>query len=224
MLLMPDPDTAFMDPFRDTPTLVMICDVGDPITKKPYPRDPRQVALKAEAFVGSSGVADKAFFGAEAEFFIFDSIRFDSQPQHSFYYLGAVRAAGTRAAKRHNLGNNPLTRKAISPCPPMDPLQDIRTEMVVTLIEMGIPIEAHHHEVATGGQCEIDMRFRHAGEDGRQRDDVQVRHQERRRPARQESSPSCPSRSLATTAPACTRTCRSGKMANRFLPATNMRA
>ena len=89
MLLMPDPNTAFMDPFRDTPTLVMICNVGDPITHKPYPRDPRQIAIRAEAHLKDSGVADQAFFGAEAEFFIFDSIRFDSQPQHSFYYIDA---------------------------------------------------------------------------------------------------------------------------------------
>ena len=159
MLLMPDPDTAFMDPFRDTPTLVMICNVGDPITKKPYPRDPRQVALKAEAFVGSSGVADKAFFGAEAEFFIFDSIRFDSQPQHSFYYIDSDEGRWNTGREEHNLGYRPRYKEGYFPAPPMDHFQDLRTEMVMKMIEVGMDIECHHHEVATGGQCEIDQRF-----------------------------------------------------------------
>src|SRR5580704_14930620 len=159
MLLMPDPDTAFMDQFRDTPTLVIICNVGDPITKKPYPRDPRQVALKAEAFVASSGVADKAFFGAEAEFFIFDSIRFDSQPQHSFYYIDSDEGRWNTGREEHNLGYRPRYKEGYFPAPPMDHFQDLRTEMVMKMIEVGMDIECHHHEVATGGQCEIDQRY-----------------------------------------------------------------
>jgi glutamine synthetase len=159
MLLMPDPNTAFMDPFRDTPTLVMICDVGDPITKKPYPRDPRQVALKAEAYVTESGIADKAFFGAEAEFFILDSVRFDSAPQHSFFYLDSDEGRWNTGREEHNLGYRPRFKEGYFPAPPMDHFQDLRTEMVTKMIEVGIDIECHHHEVATAGQCEIDQRF-----------------------------------------------------------------
>ena len=159
MLLMPDPSTAFMDPFRDTPTLVMICDVGDPITKKPYPRDPRQVAIKAEAYVTESGIADKAYFGAEAEFFILDSVRFDSAAQHSFYYLDSDEGRWNTGREEHNLGYRPRFKEGYFPAPPMDHFQDLRTEMVTKMIEIGLDIECHHHEVATAGQCEIDQRF-----------------------------------------------------------------
>src|SRR6202790_714019 len=159
MLLMPDPNTAFMDPFRDTPTLVIICNVGDPITHKPYPRDPRQVALKAEAFVGSSGVADKAFFGAEAEFFIFDSIRFDSQPQHSFYYIDSDEGRWNTGRAEHNLGYRPRYKEGYFPATPIDHFMDLRSEMVMRMIEVGMDVECQHHEVATAGQSEIDLRF-----------------------------------------------------------------
>src|SRR3984893_15549027 len=140
MLLMPDPNTAFMDPFRDTPTLVMICNVGDPITHKPYPRDPRQIAIRAEAHLKESGVADTAFFGAEAEFFIFDSIRFDSQPPHRFYYINADEGRWTRVSAASNLGYRPRPKEGSSPAPPIDHFQDLRTEMVMKMIEVGMVI------------------------------------------------------------------------------------
>ena len=117
------------------------------------------MALKAEAFVSSSGVADKAFFGAEAEFFIFDSIRFDSPPQHSFYYIDSDEGRWNTGREEHNLGYRPRYKEGYFPAPPMDHFQDLRTEMVMKMIEVGMDIECHHHEVATGGQCEIDQRF-----------------------------------------------------------------
>jgi glutamine synthetase len=159
MLLMPDPATAFLDPFRDTPTLVLICNVADPLTKKPYGRDPRQVALKAEAYLASSKIADTAFFGAEAEFFVFDSIRFDSAPQHGFYFIDSDEGRWNSGREEHNLGYRPRYKEGYFPVPPMDHLQDLRSEMVAQMMAVGLDIECHHHEVATGGQCEIDQRF-----------------------------------------------------------------
>src|SRR6202050_5326720 len=159
MLLMPDPNTAFMDPFRDTPTLVLICNVVDPITKKPYPRDPRQIAIKAEAFLKDGGVADQAFFGAEAEFFILDSIRFDSAPQHSFYYIDSDEGRWNSGREEHNLGYRPRYKEGYFPAPPMDHFQDLRTDMVLQMQACGMDVECQHHEVATAGQAEIDLRF-----------------------------------------------------------------
>ena len=159
MLLVPDPNTAFMDPFRDTPTLVLICNVVDPISKKPYGRDPRQIALRAEAHLKDSGVADQAFFGAEAEFFIFDSIRFDTAPQHSFFYIDSDEGRWNSGRAEHNLGYRPRFKEGYFPAPPIDHFQDLRTEMVLRMMEIGLDIECHHHEVATAGQCEIDQRF-----------------------------------------------------------------
>jgi glutamine synthetase len=159
MLLMPDPNTAFMDPFRETPTLVMIGDAVDPLTKKPYPRDPRYIAKKAEAYLGSTGIADQAFFGAEAEFFIFDSIRFDQAAQHGFYFIDADEGRWNSGREESNLGYRPRHKEGYFPVPPTDHYQDLRTDMVLQMEAVGMQIECHHHEVATAGQTEIDMRF-----------------------------------------------------------------
>jgi len=159
MLLVPDPKTCFMDAFREVPTLCMIADAVDPITKQPYPRDSRQIAKKAEAYLGYSGVADQAFFGAEAEFFIFDNIRFESAPQHSFYYIDAEEGRWNSGRAEHNLGYRPRYKEGYFPVPPTDHYMDLRTEMTAQMAACGMHVECHHHEVATAGQCEIDVRF-----------------------------------------------------------------
>jgi glutamine synthetase len=159
MMLVPDPNTAFMDPFRDVPTLVMIGDAVDPPTRKPYERDPRFVARKAEAYLSSTGIADQAFFGAEAEFFIFDSVRFDSDHQHSYYFIDSEEGRWNSGRAENNLGFRPRYKEGYFPVPPTDHFQDLRTEMVQHMIACGIEIECQHHEVATAGQAEIDMRF-----------------------------------------------------------------
>lgn len=159
MLLVPDPATAFIDPFFETKTLVMICNVVDPITRQNYDRDPRWIARKAEMHVVNSGLADTAYFGAEAEFFIFDNIRFDQAPQHGFYYIDAEEGRWNSAREDHNLGYRPRYKEGYFPVPPTDHHQDLRAEMVETMIRCGIQVECHHHEVATAGQAEIDQRF-----------------------------------------------------------------
>jgi glutamine synthetase len=159
MLLLPDPETAFLDPFRDVPTLVMIGDAVDPPTRRPYPRDTRGIAKKAEAYLASSGIADQAFFGAEAEFFIFDNIRFDSAPQHSFYYIDSEEGRWNTGRAEHNLGYRPRVKEGYFPVPPSDHYQDLRTEMVQHMQACGMQIECHHHEVGGPGQAEIDVRF-----------------------------------------------------------------
>src|SRR5581483_6625201 len=131
----------------------------DPNTHKPYSRDPRQIALRAEAHLKESGVADQAYFGAEAEFFIFDSIRFDTAPQHSFFYIDSDEGRWNSGRPEHNLGYRPRFKEGYFPAPPIDHFQDLRTEMVMRMQEIGLDIECHHHEVATAGQCEIDQRF-----------------------------------------------------------------
>jgi glutamine synthetase len=160
MLIMPDPDTAQIDPFLKDPTLVMICDIADPITRESYSRDPRNIAKKAEAYLKSSGVADVAYFGPEAEFFIFDDIRFDSTENSAYYYVDSAEGQwNTGRAEGPNLGYKPRYKEGYFPVPPMDSQQDIRSEMVLLMEEVGIYVETHHHEVATAGQAEIDMRF-----------------------------------------------------------------
>jgi glutamine synthetase len=160
MLLMPDPASAFLDPFTTAPTLVLICDVKDPVTGERYSRDPRNIAKKAEAYLKSSGVADTAYFGPEAEFFIFDDVRFSQGYDHGFYYIDAKEGFwNSGKAEEPNLGYKPRYKEGYFPVPPMDQLQDIRTEMMLTLEQVGVNIEVHHHEVATAGQAEIDMRF-----------------------------------------------------------------
>lgn len=159
MLLIPDPATAMMDPFAQTPTLVMTADVIDPITKQHYERDPRWIARKAELFLNNSGIADTAFFGAEAEFFIFDNVRFDQNQHCGFYFIDAEEGRWNSGRQENNLGYRPRYKEGYFPVPPTDHYQDLRSEMVQVMLQAGLNIECHHHEVATGGQCEIDQRF-----------------------------------------------------------------
>lgn len=160
MLVVPDAGTAVMDPFTKHPTLSLICNIIDPITKEKYSRDPRNISQKAEAYLKSTGIADTAYFGPEAEFFLFNDIRFDSAEQHSFYYLDSVEGRWNSGREENpNLGYKPRYKEGYFPCPPTDSLQDIRTEMVLVMEQVGMTIECQHHEVATGGQCEIDMKF-----------------------------------------------------------------
>jgi glutamine synthetase len=161
MILLPDPNTAVMDPFRQHPTLILNAFVKDPITGEFYTRDPRYIAKKAEAYLQGTGIADTAYFGPEAEFYIFDSIRFDQNQHSSYHYIGAVEGAWNSGAEEggRNLGYKPRYKEGYFPVPPMDHYQDLRSEMVLTLRELGIPVEVHHHEVGTGGQSEIDMGF-----------------------------------------------------------------
>ncbi len=160
MLVIPDSGTAVMDPFTAHPTLSMICNIVDPITKEKYSRDPRNISQKAEAYLKSTGIADTAYFGPEAEFFLFDDVRFDSAEQHSFYHLDSNEGRwNTGREENPNLGYKPRYKEGYFPCAPTDSLQDIRTEMVLVMEQVGMTIECQHHEVATGGQCEIDMKF-----------------------------------------------------------------
>jgi glutamine synthetase len=161
MLVIPDATTARIDPFFKEPTLVLICDIADPVTRESYSRDPRYIAKKAEAYLKSSGIGDIAFIGPEAEFFIFDDIRFESGRNKAFYEIDSIEGIwNTGRDERPNLGYKPRQKEGYFPVPPMDKFQDIRTEMVLILQALGIDIEAQHHEVATAGQCEIDMRFK----------------------------------------------------------------
>ncbi len=159
MLLVPDPTTAFLDPFRDVTTLCMVGDVLDPITKQQYPRDPRYVAKKAEAYLGFTGIADIAYFGSEPEFFIFDNVRFDQREHCGYYFIDAEEGRWNSGREQRNLGYRPRYKEGYFPVPPTDHYQDLRTEMVLSLERCGLQVECHHHEVATGGQSEIDFRF-----------------------------------------------------------------
>ena len=159
MLLMPDPKTAFMDPFAETSTLVMISDIIDPITHQHYERDPRWIAKKAEMYLTNSGIADTAYFGAEAEFFIFDNIRFDQNQHSGFYFIDAEEGRWNSGREKDNLGYRPRYKEGYFPVPPTDHYQDLRSEMVQTMLRCGLKVECHHHEVATAGQAEIDLRF-----------------------------------------------------------------
>src|SRR5438046_1639582 len=159
MLLIPDPNTHTLDAFTEVPTLVMICDVIDPVTKQRYDRDPRYIAKKAEMDLASTGVADTAFFGAEAEFFIFDNIRFDQKENQGFYFIDAEEGRWNSGREEKNLGYRPRYKEGYFPVPPTDHYQDLRSEMTITMQNCGLTVECHHHEVATGGQTEIDLKF-----------------------------------------------------------------
>ncbi len=160
MLIVPDPDTAKMDPFSAIPSLSLICNIVDPITKENYSRDPRNVARKAEAYLKSTGIGDTAYFGPEAEFFIFDDVRFDLSANQSFYAVDSSEGVWNSGREEFpNLGYKPRHKEGYFPVPPTDSLNDLRNEMVMELQKVGIRVEAQHHEVATGGQAEIDMRF-----------------------------------------------------------------
>ncbi len=161
MLVIPDPATAKIDPFYEVPTLVLICDIADPVTREPYTRDPRNIVKKADAYLKSTGIGDVAYIGPEAEFFIFDDIRFESSRFGAFYEIDSIEGTwNTGRDEGPNLGYKPRHKEGYFPVPPTDKFQDLRTEMVLTLEALGIEIEAQHHEVATAGQSEIDMRFK----------------------------------------------------------------
>ena len=160
MILIPDPSTATLDPFRARKTLIINCFVHDPVTGDAYSRDPRYVAKKAEAYLASTKIADAAYFGPEPEFFIFDDVRFQTNSHSSFYSVDSSEAVwNTGKDEGPNLGYKPRTKQGYFPVPPMDHLQDLRSEIAATLHAVGIPTELHHHEVATAGQGEIGMRF-----------------------------------------------------------------
>jgi glutamine synthetase len=159
MLLIPDASRYLLDPFTEVPTLVMVCDVIDPVTKQRYDRDPRYIAMKAEMYLASTGLADTAFFGAEAEFFIFDNVRFDQNEHEGYYFIDAEEGRWNSGRVENNLGYRPRYKEGYFPVPPTDHYQDLRTEMTMTMLNAGLVVECHHHEVATGGQTEIDLRF-----------------------------------------------------------------
>ena len=160
MLLVPDADTAVLDPFRQHKTLIINTFVKDPVTGEAYTRDPRYVAAKAEKYLIGSGIADTAYFGPEAEFFVFDDIRFDTRAEASFYYIDSVEAQwNTGKSEGPNLGYKPRHKEGYFPVPPMDHFQDLRSEMTVELERAGIEVELQHHEVGSAGQAEIDIRF-----------------------------------------------------------------
>ncbi|HDY88640.1 MAG TPA: type I glutamate--ammonia ligase [bacterium] len=161
MLVVPDPTTTFIDPFTKYKTVSMICDIVDPITRERYTRCPRNVAKKAELYLKSTGIADKAFLGPELEFFIFDDIRFDQNQHEGYYSVDSIEGRwNTGREENPNLGYKPRYKEGYFPVSPTDSMQDIREEMVQVLISCGLEVEAQHHEVATAGQGEIDLRFR----------------------------------------------------------------
>ncbi|HEY4106730.1 MAG TPA: type I glutamate--ammonia ligase [Polyangiaceae bacterium] len=160
MLLIPDPSTAVLDPFTRHPTLSLLCTIQDTLTRQSYSRDPRYVAKKAEAYLQSTGIADTCYFGPEAEFFIFDDVRFDVSGHEAFYSVDSSEAIWNSGRDEGpNLGHKIRNKEGYFPVPPQDTQQDLRTEIVLELERLGIEVEVSHHEVATAGQGEIDMRF-----------------------------------------------------------------
>ena len=162
MLVVPDPATAFVDPIPEVPTLVMSCDIRDPISGESYTRDPRNIAKKAEQHLVDSGIADTSYWGPEAEFFIFNSIRYDQTANAGYFFIDSEEGVwNTGADDLHvaNLGHRPRHKMGYFPVPPNDKLQDLRTQMVLALGEVGLDVEVHHHEVATAGQAEIDLVY-----------------------------------------------------------------
>ena len=160
MMVVPDPVTAVIDPFTECPTLSLICNIVDPITREQYSRDPRYVAAKAENYLKSSGIGDVAYFGPEAEFFIFDGIRFDQNAHEAYYHVESAEGVWDSGSDNGpNLGYKPRHKEGYFPVPPTDSQQDIRTEMILEMEKAGIVVEKHHHEVATAGQAEIDLLY-----------------------------------------------------------------
>jgi len=160
MVIIPDPDTAMVDPFIKEPTLSLICDIYEPLTHEKYERCPRNIAQKAEQYLISTGIADTAYFGPEAEFFIFDDVRFSSGENHSFYEVDSVEGRWNSGRDEGpNLGYKPRYKEGYFPVPPTDHFNDLRNEMVRELMNCGLDVETQHHEVASGGQSEIDLRF-----------------------------------------------------------------
>ena len=160
MILVPQPETAVLDPFTTLPTIAMICNIQDPITREDYSRDPRNVARKAVNYLKSTGIADTCFIGPEAEFFIFDDVRFDARAHEAYYHLDSIEGEWNRGrVESPNLGYKLRHKEGYFPVPPADQLMNVRNEMMQTMIDCGMDVEAQHHEVATAGQCEIDLRF-----------------------------------------------------------------
>jgi glutamine synthetase len=160
MILVPQPETAVLDPFTTIPTISMICNIQDPITREDYTRDPRNVARKAVNYLKSTGIADTCYIGPEAEFFIFDDIRFDAKPNEAYYHIDSIEGEWNRGrVEGPNLGYKLRHKEGYFPVPPADALMNIRNEMMLTMVECGMDVEAQHHEVATAGQSEIDLRF-----------------------------------------------------------------
>src|SRR5258705_3700653 len=160
MLVVPDPTTAFLDPFAPATTLVLICNIREPMTGQSYSRDPRFIAQKAETYLSGTGRADTSYFGPEAEFFVFNEVRYGQGINYAFHEIDSSEGSWNTGKKEApNLGHKPRPKEGYFPVPPTDSMQALRTEMVLTMESLGIQIEAHHHEVATAGQNEIDMRF-----------------------------------------------------------------
>ena len=161
MILIPDSVTARRDPFTRHPTLSVLAEIKQPITREDYHKDPRSVAKRAEEYLKTTGVADQSFWGPEAEFFVLDRVRYDSERHTAFYEIDSIEAAWNTGVDEEggNLGYKTEHKEGYFPVPPRDTLQDLRTEMVLKMQEVGIEVEIHHHEVATAGQCEIDMRY-----------------------------------------------------------------
>ena len=160
MLLTPDTKSAFLDPFTQRTQLNLICNIKDPVTLQPYTRDVRYVAQKAENYMKSIGLADTAFIGPEAEFYILDDVRFEQTPNSGFYRVDSVEGFWNSARDEGpNLGYKPRYKEGYFAVPPMDSYQDLRTEMIMVLAKVGIEAEVQHHEVGTAGQSEIDLRF-----------------------------------------------------------------
>ena len=157
MLLMPDASSAILDPFTEAPTLSLVCEIADPITREPYAKDPRRVATKAEDYLRSTGIADTAYMGPECEFFVFDEVSYELAPNRAHYAVDSVE--GHWNSGKPGLGYTVREKEGYFPPAPHDTLSDLRSEMVLTLERLGIPCEFHHHEVASGGQCEIDLRY-----------------------------------------------------------------
>jgi len=160
MLVRPDPDSLVLDPFSDVPTLILNCTVADPITKRNYDRDPRYAAIKAEQYLRTSGIGDVAYFGPEPEFFIFDDVRYDTTANECYYFVDSVEGSwNTGRDEGPNLGYKIRTKGGYFPVPPTDSMHELRNTMMLTMLQCGMEAECHHHEVATGGQAEIDLKY-----------------------------------------------------------------
>jgi len=160
MLVVPQPETASLDPFTETPTLSMICNIQDPITREDYTRDPRNVARKAVNYLRSTGIGDKCYVGPEAEFFIFDDIRFEQTPSAGFYHIDSIEGQWNRGKDEGpNLGYKLRHKEGYFPVPPADQMMDLRNEMMQMMLDSGLEVECQHHEVGTAGQAEIDLQF-----------------------------------------------------------------
>ncbi len=223
MNLMPDPATACIDPFFAETTLSIVCDVLEPTTGEPYNRDPRGIAKKAVAYMKSTGVGDNVYFGPEAEFFVFDDVKFKADPYNTGFKINSIELPTNMDTEYEggNLGHRIRTKGGYFPVPPQDSAQDMRSEMLGAMAKMGVKVEKHHHEVASA-QHELGMKFGPLVTHGRPVADLQILHPPWSPISTARPRPSCRSPSTATTAPACTAISRSGKARRRSSPATNM--